>query len=240
MRDLDAQAAGLAPHLQVLKPDGPGPFPVVIQMHGCGGITGLQQRYARVARAGGFAVVIADSLAPRGIGRTMAQLTVCTGLRFRGDERAADFLALVQWLRSQSWADSDCVVGAGWSHGAWAIMEAMVGDAPPALLAPVRSVVLFYPYAGVTARTHARGWGSRRPEVRALLCGRDAVVGHKPAQRALDRLGADGLDVRVTLLPEGTHCFDDDEAGDPRTRYSPVLTAQAESFYATALAEVRA
>jgi dienelactone hydrolase len=237
--DLDAHAEWLAKHATVLLPKGEGPFPVVLQFHGCGGIVSMQTRYAEVARNCGFAAVIVDSLAPRRIGRREAQLTVCTLLRLRGAERAMDVLAMIHWLKSQAWAAPGRVVCAGWSHGGWSIMEAMADTrGPPAraeLLKSVETVVAVYPYAGPPARTLGRGWGVNRPTVYALIGGRDAVVGSKPALRTLERLAADGLDVRTLVMPDATHCFDDDEAADPRTKYCPKLEAQAHAFYTAAL-----
>ena len=199
----------------------------------------MQIRYAETARQAGFAAVVVDSLAPRGIGRRAAQLTVGTGLALRGAERAADLLAMLHWLKAQPWARADHVVAAGWSHGAWSIMEAMAETDGPrgraALLQAVQAAVLVYPYAGPPARTTRTGWGDNRPKVFACLGGRDAVVGSVAAQRALARLKDDGLEIELLLLPDATHCFDDDKADDPRTKYSPVLEARAQRFYADAL-----
>ena len=236
--DLDAFAARLEPHLTVIKPEGTGPFPVVVQLHGCGGIQPMQMRYARTACEAGVAAVVVDSLAPRRIGRREAQFTVCTGLRLRGAERASDLLAMLHWLERQAWAGP--VAAAGWSHGGWAIMEAMVESRPgrgAELADRLKAAILIYPYAGPPARTAARGWGARRPKVHALLGGRDAVVGVVAPARALRRLADDGVDVRVTTLADATHCFDDDKADDPRTIYSPELEAQAHRFYSAALRE---
>ena len=237
--DLDAHAARLAEHVTLVKPDGPGPFPVVVQLHGCGGIQPMQLRYAEAAREAGFAAVVLDSLAPRGIGRREAQLTVCTGARLRGDERAVDLLAILAWLSDQPWADADRVIAAGWSHGGWTVMDALAGAsrdrAPAHLLDAVKAVVVIYPYAGALSRSRRLGWGERRPKVSALLGGRDAVVGWRAPQRAFDRLEADGLDVRVLTLLEATHCFDDENASDPRTHYRPDLEEQARVFYVDCL-----
>ncbi|MEO6380262.1 MAG: prolyl oligopeptidase family serine peptidase, partial [Caulobacteraceae bacterium] len=140
--DLAAHAATLLEHTTIVRPDGPGPLPVVVQLHGCGGIQPMQMRYAETARAAGVAALVVDSLAPRGIGRREAQLTICTGLRLRGAERAVDLLAMLHWLRSQPWADPARIAVAGWSHGAWAIMDAMTGARPeanaPDLLSPIK------------------------------------------------------------------------------------------------------
>ena len=242
--DLDAQAALLLPHMTVVKPDGAGPFPVVVQLHGCGGIQPMQHRYAETARAAGVAVVVADSLAHRSIGRREAQLTVCTGLRLRGAERAIDLVAILHWLQGQPWADTDRIGVAGWSHGGWAIMEAMAEarSEPGAaeLLAKVKLAVLIYPYAGPPNRTHLGGWGANRPKVHALIGGKDAVVGQLLPKRALARIAGDGVEVETLFMPEATHCFDDENADDPRSSYRPDLEAQAHRFYADALSQALA
>ena len=237
--ELPARAGRLTPHMQVVLPEGRGPFPVVVQMHGCGGLQPFQARYAQCARAVGVAAVVVDSLAPRRIGKREAQLTVCTGLRLRGLERSIDLLAVLGWLDTQPWADTGRVAAAGWSHGGWAVMEALVGPAPGSgsrrRIAALRGVVLVYPYAGPLTRTAALGWGDNRPDVHACLAGRDAVVGRAGPLRALDRLSADGLKVNLLQLDDATHAFDDDEADDPRTRFRADLTRRAQAFYTCAL-----
>jgi dienelactone hydrolase len=135
----------LVAHLQVIRPDGPGPFPVVVQRHGCGGVQPLQRRYAEAARAAGVAAVILDSLAPRGIGRHEACATVCTGLRLRGGERAGDLTAILDWLDDQPWADRTRLAAAGWSHGGWSIMEALAARTPHPALLRLKLAVLICP-----------------------------------------------------------------------------------------------
>lgn len=227
----------LIAHLDVLLPEGQGPFPVVVQMHGCGGVQPMQRRYAEAAQAAGVTVVILDSLAPRGIGRHEAQLTICTGLRLRGAERADDLRAALEWIADQPWADTDNMAAAGWSHGGWSIMEALAADDGHRGVAALKLAVLFYPYAGPLARTANVGWGANRPSVLACLAGRDAVVGRLAPRRAIARLQADGLDVNLMELAEATHCFDDDQASDPRTIYRADLAALARARYAEALLE---
>lgn len=232
-------AARLIAGLTVMRPSGPGPHPVVVQMHGCGGVQPLQTRYAQAAVGAGVAAVIVDSLGPRGIGRGAAHLTVCTGLTLRGAERAGDLVTVQHWLADQPWADARRTAAAGWSHGGWAIMEALVpgphGAPCDPVLRDLRLVLLIYPYAGALSRTRRTGWGGHRPRVWARLAGRDAVVGAASAGRTLQRLRGDGLDVEALTLADATHAFDDDQASDPRTRHRPDLTAQTIEAYAAAL-----
>ncbi len=232
--DLQAHAARLEPHFKIVRPDGPGPFPVCLQFHGCGGIFEMQRQYAEAAKDAGVAVVIVDSFAPRGIGRLEAQATVCTGLRFRGGERAVDVMAALERLRVQPWADQSRIALAGWSHGAWAIMEALVGARSDLGL---KSAVLFYPYCGLASRTHAQGWGENRPMVYGVIGGRDVVVGRRLPERTFRRLQRDGLAVKTIFLEEAAHCFDEQAPGAPPSRYRPDLAEIARAFYVDALTE---
>src|SRR5262245_42627352 len=69
----------LMPGSELYLPEGDGPFPVVLQFHGCGGKKNLQERWAAVAKSSGWAVVVVDSYGHRRIDRFEAYATVCTG-----------------------------------------------------------------------------------------------------------------------------------------------------------------
>lgn len=232
--------------LTVMKPFGTGPFPVVLQLHGCAGAQPFQARYAEAAVKAGVAVVVVDSFRPRGLSRLDGSLFVCTGAALRGAQRAGDLYGVMHWLKRQSWADAGRVMVAGWSHGGWTIMDALaqgadaarmtgLADARPEMLAPVKGAFLVYPYAAFPSLTSTRGWGVVRPKVFAVLGGRDQVVGERHPRRSLDRLARDGLSVDTLYFPDATHAFDDDDANDPRTRYRADLSDHARRYYVKAL-----
>ncbi len=239
-------ARRMASGYTVKKPFGPGPFPVAVQLHGCAGAQPFQNRYADDAVRAGVAVVIVDSLKPRGMSRMDGSLFVCSGMALRGAQRAADLHAVLHWLKGQSWADAGRVFAAGWSHGGWTIMDAMaqgeaaarmtgLADARPEALKAIRGALLVYPYAAFPSLTSSRGWGAARPKVFSVLGGKDAVVGVRYPQKSLDRLKRDGLQVDTLLLPDATHAFDDDDANDPRTKYRKDYEDQARAYYVKAL-----
>ena len=164
VQTLAARADLLAKGVRVMKPAGPGPFPVALQLHGCAGSQPFQTSYAEAAVKAGVAVVIVDSFKPRGMSRLDGSLFVCTGTTLRGSQRAGDLYAMLHWLKSQPWADANRVVAAGWSHGGWTVMDAfaqgsgaarMTGltDADPALLKALRGVFLVSPYASSSFAT---------------------------------------------------------------------------------------
>ena len=233
-----SQADDLMAWAEVLLPEGDGPFPVVIQMHGCGGILPMQRRYAEAAREAGVAAVILDSFGPRGLRRQAALLTVCTGLRLRGAERAGDLPLALDWIAGRPWADPDRIAAAGWSHGAWSTMEALAADDGHRGMADLKLAVLFYPYAGPLARTAKHGWGRNRPAVLAYLGGRDLVVGRLAPRRAISRLQADGLSVELVEFEDAGHSFDDEVGRPPAAVYRPDLAAIARERYAAALKRV--
>ncbi len=245
---LETRAAALAAHAAVLKPEGPGPFPVTLQFHGCGGVKSQQWAYGEAARAAGWAAVIIDSYAHRGIGRARAYATVCTGLSLWGRERAGDVYAALAWARAQGWADPSQLALAGWSHGGWAVLDALAMSAPAArratrldvpddVLAGVASVFLVYPYAGVGCVAALKGWRIR-PRGAAIVCARDRVVGRRAPLRVLERLRGDGAPIEINTY-DATHAFDEPEARDVRSRHDPVLTARATARYAELLASSR-
>ncbi len=249
--DWGARVAGAS---KVFKPSGPGPFPVALILHGCGGKTPFLETYAQVAVEAGWAAVVIDSFAPRGISPLRAKLTVCTGTALHGLKRSGDVFAMLAWLESQPWADPSRMFLAGWSHGGWSIMDGyaiganaaratgIVDADPRKLRARVKGVLVVYPYAAYPSLTSSRGWdlqGFDGPQIFSVLGGKDQVVGWKHPRRALDRLARDGLAVDTVFYADATHAFDDDRANDPRARYRPDLFAQTQAYFATALERVR-
>jgi dienelactone hydrolase len=241
-----AWAAELLKHASLERPPGPGPHPLTLQLHGCGGLRPFMAGYTHAAVEGGIAAMTVDSFAPRGLGRLSASALVCTGLTLRGDKRAADVYALYDWARNESWVDPDRIAFAGWSHGAWTIMDALAlgSDAPEATgltdlpddpLKGLAATVLIYAYAGYPALTTGRGWGPTRPPVSALICERDQVVGHRLPKRAFDRLERDGVAVERLIYPDARHAFDDPLPNDPRSIYRPDLFEQTKAWYVSRL-----
>jgi dienelactone hydrolase len=246
---MDSAAWGdkVAKHSRVFKPAGPGPFPVALILHGCGGKTPFLEDYARAAVQSGWAAVVVDSLKPRGLSTLDAKLFVCTGVALGGLKRSADVFAMLAWLETQGWADPRRVFLAGWSHGGWTIMDSYaigvnaarattLADADPVKLRErVKGTLLVYPYAGYPSLTSARGWGNWGPKVWSVLAGKDQVVGWKAPGKALDRLARDGLSVDRVFFDDATHAFDDDKANDPRARYRPDLRQEVQSYFTKAL-----
>src|SRR3981081_1743775 len=74
-QQFDIPVSGVVLHARLFKPDGTGPFPTVIALHGCGGLNGqaeqIQPRYrdwAEQLLKAGNAVLLPDSYGSRELG----------------------------------------------------------------------------------------------------------------------------------------------------------------------------
>lgn len=247
-----ARIERLAAHWDVYLPDSAGPVPVVVQLHGCGGKKAFQKTYAEVARAAGAAVIVIDSHAPRGIGTIGAYALVCTGLKLWGRERAGDLYAAFAWARTQSWADPQRLIGAGWSHGGWTVLDALaltpgaemtaatgLSDLPEDPLSGMAGAFVVYPYCGIACLAGQR---PIRPlaQMTAVLAGADQVVGVAAPRAALQRQINRGQPIELIELAGATHAFDEPDAKDIRQRFDPEATATTQAAYIDLIRRVAA
>ena len=207
----------LAPSVRPYGAPGNDPRPAVILFHGCAGVRPHFDTYAEAAAQEGYRAFIVDSYEPRGWSQGYATTMVCSGAMFWGRERAGDVLAAVWGLSQDPGVDASRIALAGWSHGAWSIMdlmtmplerpgEASLADASGACLAGVKSLFLAYPYGGPGALSRSRGW-VRAPETFGVVAERDHLTAQADALRVFDAPRHRGADVDVWIAP-GTHAFD--------------------------------
>lgn len=221
-RDQAEHAARLESHFRISMPDpeiwGEGPFPTVLQFHGCGSALTSQDDWAEFFAANGYAAIIVDSLAPRDISRPLAAASVCTGIQLTSVERAGDIIAAIHLAEDMPQVDGDNLFLAGWSHGGWSIMDLLSLDleeeVPPNLthataddLSSVRGAILIYPYCGFPSRSEANGWQTHIP-VTVFMGGIDPVAPAQQCMRAFERLQQDGADIQTTLFEDADHDFD--------------------------------
>ena len=111
-------------HGILFRPEGAGPFPSVVALHGCESLVDRSGKMAphfadwgeRLAAAG-LAVVFPDSFGSRGL-RTQCRVPE---RKVRSEhERVADANAARRWLQSQPWSIKDRVSVMGWANGGMA------------------------------------------------------------------------------------------------------------------------
>jgi dienelactone hydrolase len=208
-RQVDIPSGNEILHAQLYKPEGNGPFPAVIALHGCGGLGGHSEailpRYrdwAEQLLKDGKAVLLPDSYGSRELG---PQCRVKERHVLARRERVADIMAARQWLVQQPWAAHDRISLMGWANGASALLWAVRPQLSSGSLDPdFRSAVAFYPDCRVSS---GLGWSARVPTL--LLIGAKDDVSSPPACRQMID-GARGRSAlaRIVVYPGAYHDFD--------------------------------
>jgi dienelactone hydrolase len=132
-------------------PEGSGPFPAVILLHGCGGNDAYARRrseyWGEILRQQGYATLILDSFRARGYGN------ICNNGRLvPTQERAKDVYAAAYVLAGRPDVKPDRIAAVGFSHGGGTVLSAAVDwdDLVPwqqklATRGKLAAVVGFYP-----------------------------------------------------------------------------------------------
>ena len=226
--------AMLEPHVRHVGPDDDRARPAVLLFHGCGGLRDHLPRYAEAAKTAGMRAFIIDSFGARGWSRAFALATVCTGVKLRGWARAGDVMAAVHGLSQRPDVDASRLALAGWSHGGWAIMEALsapcemagemlLRDPAAADLSGVKAAVLVYPYVGVAATGRFRPW-RHCPKTLAIIAARDHLTTVRNAEQVLS-IACGKVEIERWTV-DGTHAFDEPTGAGPM-RHDESLTEEA-------------
>ncbi|MEA2940922.1 MAG: hypothetical protein QOD09_1451 [Bradyrhizobium sp.] len=208
-QQVEIPSGGGTLHAQLFKPDGSGPFPTVIALHGCGGLNGqsdqIQPRYrdwAEQLLKDGNAVLLPDSYGSRELGPQ------CRAKEHRVHarrERVADILASRQWLSQQPWASQDRISLIGWAHGASAVLWAVRPQLASRKGEPdFRAAVAFYPDCRISS---GLGWSARVPTL-LLIGARDDVSSPPACRQMVDGARGRSALARIVVYPGAAHDFD--------------------------------
>lgn len=220
----------LKDHITILTPsEGEAPFPTVIQFHGCARMgREFHENWANVALEAGHAAVIIDSNNARDIGYEEALNTICEGKALLGQERAGDVLAAIEFVKDDPRLNAEDIVLAGWSHGAWTLMDFFTMDMTrthPAnllrddLVKPdVDGAILFYPHCGPGALSKTRPWEHELP-VLAFVAGQDSIVEPEPCINFFSAQEKSGSPTSLVVYPDADHIFDDATIVDDYPEY---------------------
>jgi dienelactone hydrolase len=137
----------LGDHIQgyLAKPEGAGPFPAVIGLHGCAGMPGTTKRKLVDELVGrGYVVLLVDSFATRSIEH------VCTGgFPHIADMRRSDAYGALAFLARQTFVDPQRVAAVGFSQGGWVSLSVAEANSFELFVLPsnlkFRAVIAFNP-----------------------------------------------------------------------------------------------
>jgi dienelactone hydrolase len=194
------------------RPDGPGPFPAVVLLHGCGGflrsngkLAARDTQWNELLVARGYAVLHVDSFGPRGLRET------CT-LReppVRPErERPFDAYGGLAWLQARADILPGRIGLMGWSNGAMATLSTLRTDAPArkGIAADFRVAVAFYPGCRAVAAVRPE-WNTAIP-LHILIGEKDDWTNAPPCVALVKAAAGRGAPASIVVYPGAYHDFD--------------------------------
>jgi dienelactone hydrolase len=191
----------------LVKPGGPGPFPAVVQLHGCGGLEPQSYRWARWLADRGYVALVVDSFGPR---------AVKGDCRSGPDEppvtaRFDDAFGALRYLQAQPFVIADRIAAMGWSQGGVYAMAVING--PSLERARQRGVKL--PPVGFAAGIGIYPGGCfslvNEQVIRPLLVligGADDWTPAAKCKEMVDAMRSRGANASIVIYPGAYHYFD--------------------------------
>ena len=188
------------------RPRGAGPFPAIVLMHGCHGVSRSIRDWGRWFRGHGYVALVVDSWASRGLGEQCSP-----GVDLPNTARFDDAIGALRWLQAQPDVDRERIGIIGWSNGGAFSLAAVNGptaerakqrgvDVPPP---GFRAAVGMYPGACQSLINEL----SVKP-VLILIGGDDDWTNPAECQAMAARQRAKGADVAIVVYPGAVHYFD--------------------------------
>jgi dienelactone hydrolase len=185
----------------VVVPEGKGPFPAVVIMHGCSGVRPNSEMWARLLRDNGYASIVVDTFPLRGVSQT------CTNLgRVQQYARVLDAYAALRYLGTRPDIAADRVGVMGFSNGAVAVLGAASDYWQERLTeTPLRfrAAIALYPECLIFQ-------GSTFPVPTAILIGdKDDWTLSASCEKLVGNLPPTSHPVVLKVYPGAHHGFDD-------------------------------
>ena len=217
-------AHGVLP-VTIYRPEGSGPFPFIVLLHGCGGLrheamwTAWVEPWADLFRAHGIGTAVVDSFGPRGVEQ------VCTGnVAAWAVRRADDAYSVRGWLAEQAYVDGAHIAVMGMSNGGRTVLAALRN--PRKHRDSFVAGIALYP--GCQSDV-----GSAFYAPLLVLIGRaDTVTPAEVCQEMQRAQPRTAPDLKLVIYPQGPHTFDmrlpDRTVLGMRLGYDPQATADAQ------------
>lgn len=207
--------APLSVPVALSRPEGRGPFPAVLLLHGCHGVSASTHDWARWFRRQGYVALVVDSWTPRGI----PERERCTprAREIPNTERFDDAVGALRFLQSLEYVDRGRIGAIGWSNGG--VFSMAVINGPSLERARRRGVVMPEPGFRASVAFYPGGCFSLVHEqvVRPLLVllgGADDWTVPGPCVEMVEAMRRRGADATIVLFPGAVHYFD--VVGQPR------------------------
>jgi dienelactone hydrolase len=201
------------------RPQGNGPFPAIVLLHGCAGVlSNDKQTWPKRLSSWGYVVLVVDSFSTRGIHDT------CRGLLA---DRVYDAYGALEFLSKYSFVDSSRIALMGFSAGGIATLEAVqLGGAERLMGRKFKAAIAYYPICSLANGDMA---------VPTLILAGE-LDDWSPAQKCREMLAqrsGKGSSVQLDVYPGARHAFDAPEfktgieAYGHRVEYNSVAADQS-------------
>ncbi len=129
---------------KLYKPEGEGPFPAVIVLHGCGGVDYHHVNWANQLVDWGYVALIVDSFGPRNVKKVCGKSYKVSPI-----ERASDAYGAAIYLMQLPYVSRENIGLIGFSHGGLTGIKAIQTNFKHSAKMeemPFKTAVLFYPW----------------------------------------------------------------------------------------------
>jgi dienelactone hydrolase len=204
------------------KPEGAGPFPAVIALHGCAGMSGrTKQKLVDELVGWGYVVLLVDSFATRGIEHA------CAGGFFDiAGTRRSDAYGALAFLARQTFVDPQRVAAVGFSQGGWVTLLVAEANALELFVRSsnlrFRAVVAFYPLCKAVV-------GRLVIPTLILIGALDQWTPAADCAEKIDSWRTDGVPIEQVVYPSAHHSFYYPELQPGRTRFGHWLEYNEEA-----------
>jgi len=202
------------------RPEGAGPFPAVVLLHGCHGVSASTHQWARWIRDRGYVALIVDSWTPRGF----SDGCVPTAPDPPATERFDDAIGALVLLHARPYVDRSRIGAIGWSNGG--VYSMAVVNGPSLERGRARGVRIPEPGFMAGVGVYPGGCVSLVKElsVRPLLIligADDDWTRPGPCEDLVVSQRARGAETSIVLYPGAFHYFDVE--GQRRTELTDVV-----------------
>ncbi len=190
-----------------LRPNGAGPFPAVVLLHGCHGVLESTREWARWFRKRGYVALVVDSWTPRGIKEDCTR----TSPEIPNTERFDDTVGALRYLRGLAHVDREAIGVIGWSNGG--VFAIAVINGPSLERGQRRGVLVPAPGFRASVAVYPGGCSSliRELVVQPLL----VLIGSDddwtlpgPCVEMVSAMKSRGADASIVVYPGAVHYFD--------------------------------
>ena len=203
---------------KLTKPEGTGPFPAIVLLHGSGGVEARRDAdWVKRLTNWGYVTLQVDSFGPRGVSPSEVIKRAST---VPHSVRARDAHGAMRYLAEFPFVDTDKIAVMGWSHGGLATIVSLTHNYGGN---PFKAAIAFYPYC-----SYSLNWMTA-----PLLVLTGEEDDWCPASRCKEMMPAAKTQYEVILkiYPGAYHDFDwygiNKIVKGHKVRYNPTATADA-------------